>query len=232
MSPVKISLYLLFRRKDLIMDMKIVVIGAGPGLGNAIARRFGKEGYEVALIARNEHSLASYKQELESLGINTSIYAADVTNIDAFDAAIDSMQKAMGTPDVVVYNVGVTSLDESPLTAEDVMHHFAADVVGAYETIQKFDTPEFAEKHGAIILTGGILAESPYPGYVALSMDKAALRNLALEKNQELADKGIYVGTVMVCGTIGSNDRFSPDNIAESFWNLNNMRDTFEVKFQ
>lgn len=214
------------------MDKKIVVIGAGPGLGNAIARRFGKEGYEVALIARNEKSLGAYRQEMESLGIKTSVYAVDVTDIDELDKTIDGIRANMGEPDVVVYNVGITTVDEDPLTAADVMHHFAADVVGAYETIRKFDGPEFAEKNGAIILTGGILGESPYPGYVALSMDKAALRNLALEKNQELADKGIYVGTVMVCGTIGSNDHFSPDNIAEAYWDLNNARDTFEVKFQ
>lgn len=214
------------------MDKKIVVIGAGPGLGNAIARRFGKEGYEVALLARNVQGLAAYKQEMQSLGIKTSVYAADVTDIDEFDKTIDGIRVNMGEPDVVVYNVGITTVDEDPLTAAEVMLHFAADVVGAYETIRKFDSPEFAEKNGAIILTGGILGESPYPGYVALSMDKAALRNLALEKNQELADKGIYVGTVMVCGTIGNDDHFSPDKIAEAYWNLNATRDAYEVKYQ
>ncbi len=214
------------------MAKRIVVIGAGPGLGNAVARRFGKEGYEVALVARNQKSLDAYKTEFDGLQIPVSVYAADVSDIESLDAAIEKIKQDGGEPDVVVYNVGITSVDEEPLTAKDVMRHFATDVVGAYETIQKFDTPEFAEKHGAVILTGGILGESPYPGYVALSMDKAALRNLALEKNQELAGKGIYVGTVMVCGTIGSSDRFAPDNIAEAFWNLNDARDAYEVKYQ
>lgn len=214
------------------MAKKIVVIGAGPGLGNAVARRFGKEGYEAVLVSRSLEKLNGYKKEFEGLDMPVSVHAADVTDIESLDAAIDSIKSEGGEPDVVVYNVGITSMDEEPLTAQDVVRHFAADVIGAYETIQKFDTPEFAEKHGAIILTGGILAESPYPGYVALSMDKAALRNLALEKNQELADKGIFVGTVMVCGTVGSNDHLAPDNIAEAFWDLNASRDIYEVKYQ
>ena len=214
------------------MAKSIVVVGAGPGLGNAVARKFGKEGYQVALVSRSQGNLDGYKKEFEELGIPVTVYSTDATDIPAYDKAIDQIQAELGDPDVVVYNVGITSVDETPLTAEDVKKHFAADVVGAYETIQKFATVGMGEKKGSIILTGGMLAETPYPGYVALGMDKAALRNLALEKNQELADQGIYVGTVMVCGTIGSNDHFDPDNIAESFWKLNKDRDTFEVKFE
>lgn len=214
------------------MANTIVVIGAGPGLGNAIARKFGKEGYEAILVSRSQEKLDGYKKEFEELKIPVSVYAADVTDIAGFDKEIESIKTKHGDPDVVVYNVGITSVDEEPLSAEDIMHHFTADVVGAYETIQKFATDGMAQKHGSIILTGGMLAENPYPGYVALGMDKAALRNLALEKNQELSDKGIYVGTVMVCGIIGSNDHFDPDNIAESYWKLNQDRSTFEIKFQ
>ena len=214
------------------MANTIVVIGAGPGLGNAVARRFGKEGYEAVLVSRSQERLDDYKKEFEELEIPVSVYAADVTDIPAYDKVIERIQADMGDPDVVIYNVGITTVDEDPLTAEDIAHHFAADVIGGYETIQKFATDGMAAKNGSIILTGGMLAESPYPGYVALGMDKAALRNLALEKNQELSGKGIYVGTVMVCGTIGSNDHFDPDNIAESFWKLNQNRDTFEVKFE
>lgn len=214
------------------MTKKIVVIGAGPGLGNAVARRFGREGFEVVLVSRDKKKLEGYKKEFELLRIPITVYAADAGDIESLDVAIDAILREVGTPDVVVYNVGITSMDEDPLMSEDIMHHFAVDVVGAYETIRKFATSDFAAKRGSIILTGGILAEAPYPGYVALSMDKAALRNLALEKNGELASKGIYVGTVMVCGVIGGDDHFAPENIAEKFWELNEARDTFEMRFE
>ena len=215
------------------MDKKsIVVIGAGPGLGNAIGKRFGKGGYNVALVARSEDKLAGYQEELADLGIEASVYAADASDFDAFAKTIEDIRSEKGDPDVVVYNVGITTPDEDPLTPEDLMRHFAADVAGAYAAIEGFSTKGFAEKKGAIILTGGGFADYPFPGYVALSLDKAALRNLAQEKNQELADSGIFVGTVTVCDTIGGSEHFSPDNIADCFWELNQTRDSFEVKYQ
>ena len=73
----------------------------------------------------------------------------------------------------------------------------------------------FAEKQGVILLTGGVACLSPFPGYLCLAMDKGALRGLALAMHNELAPKGIFVGTVMVCGVIGGNEHFAPANIAE-----------------
>lgn len=58
-----------------------VIIGAGPGLGMSIAKRFGKEGYKIVLIARNENKLQNMMLELESLGIISQVYAVDIMNI-------------------------------------------------------------------------------------------------------------------------------------------------------
>lgn len=215
----------------------IVVIGAGKGLGNAVARRFGREGYRAALVARSEESLAGYVAEMRELGIEASAYAADVTDIPSLDASIGRIQEELGDPDVVVYNVGITAPDDRPYadvapTAEELNRHFATDVTGAYETIQKFSTDGFAEKGGAIILTGGVAAVSPFQGFLCLALDKAALRNLAVYENEALAPRGIFVGTVMVCGVIGGDEHFAPDNIAERFWELAADRSQVEVKYE
>lgn len=210
----------------------IVVIGAGPGLGNAIAARFGREGYRVALVARRADALEGYVSELAEAGIEAKGYAADVCNIASLDAAIANIQADFGDPNVVVYNVGITSPDEQPLTAADLQHHFAADVVGAYQTIERFTTDGFAAKNGAVILTGGVAAVSPFPGYLCLALDKAALRNLAIAKNAELAERGIFVGTVMVCGIIGGDEHFAPANIAERFWEMAASRADVELRYE
>lgn len=210
----------------------IVVIGAGKGLGNAIGRRFGTEGYRVLLASRNAESLESYVAEFSSEGIEAKGYPVDVTDIEGLDATIKRMKDDFGTPNVVVYNVGITSPDSTPLTAEDVNHHFATDVTGAYQVIEDFADESFASKGGSIILTGGVAAVSPFPGFLCLALDKAALHNLAVYENAELKDRGIFVGTVMVCGVIGSNERFAPGNIAQAFWDLNQKRDEVEVRFQ
>lgn len=215
------------------MDKKtIVVIGAGPGLGNAVAARFGSEGYRVALVARRKEALEGYVAELAQAGIEAKGYAADVCEIASLDAAISDIQADFGDPDVVVYNVGITTPDEQPLTAADLQRHFATDVVGAYETIERFATDGFASKRGAVILTGGVAAVSPFPGYLCLALDKAALRNLAIAKNAELAERGIFVGTVMVCGIIGGDDHFAPANIAERFWEMAESRSDVELRYE
>lgn len=215
------------------MDKKtIVVIGAGPGLGNAVAARFGREGYRAALVARRADALEGYVAELEQMGIEAKAYAADVCDIASLDASIASIQTDFGDPDVVVYNVGITTPDEQPLTVADLQHHFATDVVGAYEAIERFATDGFAGKGGAIILTGGVAAVSPFPGYLCLALDKAALRNLAVAKSAELAERGIFVGTVMVCGVIGGDEHFAPANIAERFWEMAESRAAVELRYE
>lgn len=210
----------------------VVVIGAGPGLGNAVAARFGREGYRAALVARRAEALEGYVAEMADVGIEAKGYAADVCDIASLDAAIAQVQADFGDPDVVVYNVGITSPDEQPLTAADLQRHFATDVVGAYEAIERFATDGFAAKGGAIVLTGGVAAVSPFPGYLCLALDKAALRNLAIAKNAELAERGIFVGTVMVCGVIGGDENFAPANIAERFWEICERRDEVELRYE
>ena len=88
---------------------------------------------------------------------------------------------------------------------------------------------DFAEKHGAILITGGGLAITPYADYLPLSMDKAALRAMVQALTPVLNKKNIYIGTVQVTGVIGSNEKFLPKNIAEEFWKLYDKRHTNEI---
>lgn len=188
--------------------------------------------YRVALVARRAEALEGYVAEFAQAGIEAKGYAADVCEIESLDAAIAGIQADFGDPDVVVYNVGITAPDEKSLTVSDLQHHFATDVVGAYEAIERFATDGFAGKGGDIILTGGIAAVSPFPGYLCLALDKAALRNLVIAKNAELAEHGIFVGTFMVCGVIGGDDHFAPANIAERFWEMAESRSAVELRYE
>ena len=93
------------------------------------------------------------------------------------------------------------------------------------------DTEEFAKKNGAILITGGGLGIYPFAGYLPLSMDKAALRAMVQALSPVLAEKGIYIGTVQVTNTIGSNEKYAPKTIAEEFWKLYTDRDKFEIVY-
>ena len=211
------------------MKKTIIVVGAGKGLGNGVAEKFGNNDFRVILMARNEEHLKEYAADFEAKGIEVYTRAADVANFDTFAEAFREVVKTYGTPDVLFYNVGITVADEEiKITAQTLVDRYAVDVAGAYNCIHLLDTEEFANKKGTILITGGGLALQPYAGYLPLSMDKAALRAMVQAISPVLKEKGIYLGTVQVTGTIGSNDFYAPKTIAEEFWKLYTERETFE----
>ncbi|MCH5349647.1 MAG: SDR family NAD(P)-dependent oxidoreductase, partial [Oscillospiraceae bacterium] len=211
------------------MKKTIVVVGAGKGLGNGVAEKFGSNDFRVILMARSEEHLKEYAADFEAKGIEVHTKAADASDLNAFEKAWGEVVTAYGTPDVLFYNVGITVADsEVTITPQTLIERYTVDVAGAYNCIRLADTKEFAEKKSVILVTGGGLALQPYAGYLPLSMDKAALRAMVQALSPVLKEKGIYLGTVQVTGTIGSNDFYAPKTIAEEFWKLYTEQETFE----
>ena len=211
------------------MNKTAVVIGAGSGLGLGLAKKFKKEGFNIVLMARNERTL---KEMAEKLGENVFYKIADASNSENLKKAIEEIKNEYGTPDAVIYNVGITAPDSDNLTAETLVEHFKADVAGAYTTAVTFANEEFAEKKGAIIFTGGGLAMYPSDGFIPLSIDKAALRSLTYILHNKYKEIGIFVGIVEVCGSINASPFFSADNIAESYWRMYLNRDKCEYAYE
>ena len=212
------------------MKKTIFVVGAGKGLGNGVAEKFAANDFRVVLMARSEEHLKEYAADFAAKGIEVHTQAADVANLDTFADTFREVVKTYGTPDVLFYNVGITVADaEVMISAQTLVDRYAVDVAGAYNCIKLVDTEEFAAKKGSILVTGGGLALQPYAGYLPLSMDKAALRAMVQALAPVLKEKGIYIGTVQVTGTIGSNDFYAPKTIAEEFWKLYTEQDTFEI---
>ncbi len=212
------------------MKKTIVVIGAGKGLGNGVAEKFGNNDFRVILMARSEEHLKEYAADFEAKGIEVYTQAADVADFGAFAETFREVVNAHGIPDVLFYNVGITVADEEvEISAQTLIDRYVADVAGAYNCIRLADTEEFAKKKGAVLITGGGLALQPYAGYLPLSMDKAALRAMVQALSPVLKEKGIYLGTVQVTGTIGSNDFYAPKTIAEEFWKLYTEQETSEI---
>ena len=211
------------------MNKTAVVIGAGSGLGFGLAKKFKNEGFKVVLVARNEHSL---KEMTEQLGEDVFYKTADASDATNLNKTIEEIKNEYGTPDVVLYNVGITAPDSDNLTTETLVEHFKADVAGAYTTATCFSDDKFSEKEGAIIFTGGGLAMYPANGFIPLSIDKAALRTLAYILHDKYKNQGIFIGIVEVCGTINGSPYFSADNIAESYWRMYLNRDKCEYAYE
>lgn len=215
------------------MKKTIIIVGAGKGLGNAIARKFGKNDFRVILMARNGASLKEYEKEFKKEGIEVYTQFADAAKPASLTSAFDNVKAKFGTPDVLVYNVGITGMDEpGTVNYEKLVQHFQVDVAGAYHSVQQVVSDEFGKKNGTIIFTGGGLAIYPYAAFTPLSIDKAALRAMAFLLHDELKPKGIFIGTVTITGTIAPDTSFAPELIAEKYWDMYNDRKEREVVFQ
>lgn len=202
-------------------DQVCVVIGVGPGLGMAVARRFGRGGYALALLARREEAVQAYAVELQQDGFTARGYSADAGDSASLRAALARVQAEQGDIDVLVYNAVSASAGKAmDLDPEALVQSFRVNVLGAMLATQSVIEGMRQRGRGSILLTGGGLGIRPYPDYTALSMGKAALRNLGLNLFAELAPSGIHAAMVTVAGGVQTGSFFDPDRIAESYWRL------------
>ena len=217
------------------MKKTLFVIGAGKGLGNAVGRKFGTNGFQVVLMARNAASLKEYERAFKADGVEVCSKVADAADNDGMTGALDEAVTEFGTPDVLVYNVGVTAPDaaqEGGIDAKLLCSRYQVDVAGAYNCIKKIATDDFAAKGGAILVTGGGLAMYPSSDYLPLSIDKAALRAMVQALHPMMKERGIFLGILTVCNVIAPGSSCAPDILAEKYWQQYTDRTDWEVVCQ
>jgi short-subunit dehydrogenase len=199
----------------------ITVVGAGPGVGLAVARRFGREGYRVALVARRPEALDEYVAELERASIEAAGFAADAADESSIRQAFASIRERWGATEVLVYNAAVLKQGRpSEIPAADLVYDFRVNVVGAVIAMQEVVADMRKSRRGTILLTGGGLALSPMAPLASLSIGKAGIRSLAQSMGAELEVDGIHVATVTICGMVKPGSHFDPDRIADAYWTL------------
>jgi short-subunit dehydrogenase len=190
------------------------IVGFGTGVSAGVARTFSKEGYALALIARNSDKLANHAQSL----VNAQAFAGDAGNEASLVQAFTKIRAEVGDPDVLVYNAATfTPGKPSLLALEQLVADFQVNVAGALVAVQQVLPAMQANRKGTILLTGGGLALSPFAAVSSLAIGKAGIRSLAFSLAQELSDSGIHVGTVTICGTVEPGTHFDPDTIAQSY---------------
>ena len=194
-----------------------VIAGVGPGMGMAIARRFKREGFELALLARSRDALDGYAGEL---GAEARGFTADLADAGSIRAALAAVRREMGDAEVLVYNASrwrqVPTMQFDPAEfSEDL----ALDVTGALICAQALHPAMRAAGRGSMLFTGSRVAIEPEAGQgtASLTAGKAALRAFALALAGELAPDGIHVATVTIAGTIAAGSAFDPTVIAEHF---------------
>lgn len=208
----------------------LVIVGAGPGLGLSLAKKFGKNDFNVALIARNQESLNNFQTSLSELNINSAGFAADVTNEQQLADAFSEVRAAFGQTDVLVYNAGVIApVSAAETTAQIANQHMQVNIIGGIASAQQV-IPEMVERQqGTIFFTGGGATElTVTPILTTLSIGKSGLRSYAHCLHDELTGQGIYVGMLSIAGVIEEETYFSPENIADEYFDMYEKRDVAE----
>jgi NAD(P)-dependent dehydrogenase (short-subunit alcohol dehydrogenase family) len=193
------------------------VIGAGPGIGAAVARRLSREGLAVGVIARSRATIDGTLSGLpgpESVGLT-----ADVTDEVALRDALDRLVERLGVPRVLVYNAALVQADSpGELSAGQQLDSYAVNVVGAITAVSHVAPRMVASGGGTVLLTGGM--PEPVPEVTSLSLGKAGVRALTEILAKAYEPDGVHVATVTVAGAVSPGGAFDPDEIAARYWEI------------
>lgn len=215
------------------MTPLITIVGMGAGISQGVAEKFGKEGFAVAMIARNKEKLQTFKNELVTKGIAVEYFTADAGDAMSLQAAFAKIQEKMGATTVLLYNAAAARMKN---ILEETTDSIAADmkinVGGALEAVKIVLPSMQARGEGSLLFTGGGLSLNPSPLFGSLAIGKAGLRNFVGSIFALLKDSPIKVATITVAGLVSSeSERHSPAAIADEFWKLHQTPKE-ELKFE
>ncbi|MFT2706123.1 SDR family NAD(P)-dependent oxidoreductase [Clavibacter zhangzhiyongii] len=211
----------------------LAIIGAGPGLGAAVARRFGREGFAVALIARNRARVDELAATLQAEGITAAGFTANVRDEESLRTALEQASEQLGPIEVVQY---------SPLPAKEfmrpVLETVAADLVGPVEfsiygpaTVAHQVIPGMrALGQGTLLFINGSSAVRPRDGVTGTAVAFAGESAYAQLLHDALAPESIHVGQLIIPLGIGGGDpAHEPEALAETLWTMHTDKGAFRT---
>jgi NADP-dependent 3-hydroxy acid dehydrogenase YdfG len=206
-----------------------LISGVGPGTGSALVRRFAAEGYRIAMLARGAERLAGLAKQVPS----AKAYICDVSDQSQVDAAVESVEREMGAPSVLIHNaVGgawgtFTEIDPAVLNS-----NFQVNTMGLLYLARRVAPPMVAAGKGAIIVTGNTSALRGRATFAGFAPTKAAQRILAEAMARDLGPKGVHVAYIVIDAVIDvpwARERFkdkpddffiAPTAIADEAWHV------------
>lgn len=195
----------------------IVIVGAGPGVSGSVARRFAREGYDVALLGNEEAPVRALADELEAAGTTVRWSVADVTDVHEARASLIGLAEGFGRVDVLHFNPSAFR-QKNPLQLD--VEELLADValgVGALLTAAQAVRP-FMHAGARVTVTGSMAADKPWNLAASLGIQKAGIRNLVHSLDTTLQPDGIRAVSVTVRGTLSAEGPFTPDLVAEAIF--------------
>lgn len=169
----------------------VVVTGASSGIGAAIARHLSDDGYALLLIARR-------LDKIEALGLpNAMCRKVDVTDTNAFIAALGEAEAAFGPVDCLVNNAGIMLLGQPDVQAPDEWRRmFDLNVLALLGTMQAVLPGMKARKHGTVINISSIAGKKTFANHAAYVGTKFAVSSMSENIREEVAESGVRIMTI------------------------------------
>jgi len=211
----------------------LLLVGAGPGLGVALARRFAVGGYRVTLLARSNDKLADLAGDLADTGAEIGTIEADASDPEELGARLAVLYRGERAPGVIIYNAVMGAPDQLlSVTVDHLQAAYAVDVISAIVVAQVAAPAMKAAGFGTMIVTGGGFADHPIPALATVSLGKAALRSAATMLGADLEPDGIRVATLTIAGQIVADTAFDPARIAERYWDVVQTDGPWQAEFR
>jgi NAD(P)-dependent dehydrogenase (short-subunit alcohol dehydrogenase family) len=217
----------------------VVGVGASMGLGAAIARRFARGGYPVAVAGRNAEKLAGVLDELKASGA-TAVSAVGDASIAADAQRFVEAAESLAPLALAVHNAG--SNRPSPflkLSESEFETHWREHCLGGFQVGQAAVPALLKRGGGTLIYTGASGSLRGKANFAPFAAAKAGVRALAQSLAREFGPQGVHVGHVVVDGGIegerlltfrpqlkeqrGPDGMLNIDAIAEAYWTLHHQ---------
>ena len=211
----------------------IALVGAGPGLGAAIARRFGNEGFSLAVISRSPEKVQALTDELGRQGHTSRGYAASVRDPEALVNALRQAADDLGPVEVLSYSPVPQREFLRPVletTAGDLSAALEFSLHGPVIAVDQVLPGMRSLGRGSVLFVNGGSAARPNPGVAGTSVAFAAESAYARILHDALAPENVHVGQLIIPGAITSgHPTHDPDVLADGLWRMHVDRSDFRV---
>lgn len=192
------------------MATTALIVGTGSGISASFARVLRKDGYKVALAARDAGKLAALAKETDALVIE-----ADATRAESVAKLFAELDRMFGDLGVVLYNASYRTRGPFlELDPKEVARSIEVSAFGGFLVAQEAARRMAKRGEGAIFFTGASASVKGYAQSAPFAMGKFALRGLAQSMARELQPKGIHVAHFVIDGGVRNAARGRPGDAA------------------
>ncbi|MEM7427381.1 MAG: SDR family NAD(P)-dependent oxidoreductase [Pseudomonadota bacterium] len=209
------------------------IIGAGEGLGRALAARFAREGMDLALVSRSEEGSSAAASAARAEGVRTAFFSADADRPETIEAALATVRTELGQPDVLIYNVrdAFTRCEPLDMSYADLEAVLRLEVVGAFAAAKAVLPDMRARGQGTILYSSATAAFRGSAIHPLYAIGKFGLRGLSQSLAKAYGKDGVHIAHIRLDCDLDVpimkelyGERYDeavladPDEIADTYW--------------